>query len=57
MTLLPCLPTKGERRAEVANPRLDTCSREVFRHEVRVGGSRERETNPVSFSTGAEGLC
>ena len=44
MTLLPCLPTKGERRAEVANPRLDTCSREVFRHEVRVGGSGERET-------------
>jgi len=30
------LSSTGKQCAEVANPRLDTCSREVFRHEVRM---------------------
>lgn len=40
VTMLPHLSTEGERHAEVANPRLDTCSREVFRHEVRRRGGK-----------------
>ena len=28
----------GVRRAEVVNPRRDTCSREVLRHEVTAVG-------------------
>lgn len=29
---------EGREHARVADPRKDTCSREVFRHEVREGG-------------------